>query len=116
MEADLKRKRSSETVFPCLDQPEDSLARPRAHLRAQQAKAAAAAVPAEEQTLTQQLYREIKGMLEDPADSSWNNIRKRQVDKLSAKVRELSKETQLTAQQTVWLKDARVVLGPRTHH
>ena len=78
--------------------------------------AVAAAVPAEEETLTQQLYREIKGMLEDPADGSWNNIRKRQVDKLSTKVGELSKETQLTAQQTVWLKDARVVLGPRTHH
>ena len=102
-EADLKRKRSSETVFPCLNQPEDSLARPRAHLRAQQAKAAAAAVPAEAKTLTQQLYQEIKAMLEDPADGSWNNIRKRQVDKLSAKVGELSQETQLTAQQTVRL-------------
>ena len=102
---------AEETVFPCLNQPEDSLARPRAHLRAQQAKAAAVAVPAEEQTLTQQLYREIKGMLEDPADGSWNNIRKRQVDKLSAKVGELSQETQLTAQQAVWLKYARAVLA-----
>eukprot|EP01046_Picozoa_sp_COSAG06_P086935 COSAG06_NODE_33483_length_489_cov_0.858974_1_plen_114_part_10 len=33
-------------------------------------------------------------LLEDPADGSWHNIRKRQVDKLSAKVGELSQETQ----------------------
>jgi hypothetical protein len=44
-EAELKKKRDSERKFPCLDQPEDSLARPRAHLRAQQAKAAAALTP-----------------------------------------------------------------------
>jgi hypothetical protein len=109
-EAELKKKRDSERKFPCLDQPEDSLARPRAHLRAQQIKKAAAAAAAQP-TLTQQLYRDIKGMLEDPADGSWHNIRKRQVDKLSAKVGELSQETQLTAQQTVRLKKARAVLG-----
>jgi hypothetical protein len=109
-EAELKKKRDSERKFPCLDQPEDSLARPRAHLRAQQIKKAAAAAAAQP-TLTQQLYRDIKGMLEDSADGSWNNIRKHQVDKLTAKVGELSQETQLTAQQTVRLKDARAVLA-----
>jgi len=113
VEAELKQKRDSERKFPCLDQPEDSLARRRAHqaqARAQEVKKAAAAAAAQP-TLTQQLYREIRGMLEDPADGSWNNIRKRQVDKLTAKVGELSKETQLTAQQTVWLKEARAVLA-----
>jgi hypothetical protein len=92
--------------IPCLGPPAESTARTRAHLRAGQAKAAAAPTP-----LTQQLYGAIKGMLEDPEDGSWNNIRKRQVEKLSAKVSAFEQyETQLGPAKKRLLQIGRAVI------